>query len=29
VDPDRGFFLNGRYLDLHGVNRHQDRPDKG
>lgn len=29
VDPDRGFSLNGHYLDLHGVNRHQDRPDKG
>jgi beta-galactosidase len=29
VDPDRGFLLNGRYLDLHGFNRHQDRPDKG
>lgn len=29
VDPDRGFFLNGRYLDLHGVCRHQDRLNKG
>lgn len=29
VDRDKGFFLNGRYLDLHGVNRHQDRPGKG
>ena len=29
VDPDKGFFLNGRYLDLHGVSRHQDRLDKG
>ncbi len=29
VDPDHGFFLNGRYLDLHGVNRHQDRLDEG
>jgi beta-galactosidase len=29
VDPDLGFFLNGHYLDLHGVNRHQDRIDKG
>ena len=29
IDPDKGFFLNGRYLDLHGVNRHQDRIDKG
>ncbi|SDR67836.1 glycoside hydrolase family 2 TIM barrel-domain containing protein [Opitutus sp. GAS368] len=29
VDPDRGFFLNGAYLDLHGVSRHQDRAGKG
>jgi len=29
ADPDLGFFLNGRSLDLHGVNRHQDRIDKG
>jgi beta-galactosidase len=29
VDPDRGFILNGKYLDLHGFNRHQDRIDKG
>jgi beta-galactosidase len=29
VDPDLGFFLNGHHLDLHGVNRHQDRLDKG
>jgi beta-galactosidase len=29
VDPDRGFILNGKYLDLHGFNRHQDWPDKG
>ncbi len=29
VDPDRGFSLNGHYLDLHGVCRHQDRPDQG
>jgi beta-galactosidase len=29
VDPERGFFLNGRPYHLHGVNRHQDRPDKG
>ena len=27
--PRAGFFLNGQYLDLHGVNRHQDRLDKG
>lgn len=25
VDPARGFFLNGRHLQLHGVCRHQDR----
>ncbi|MBN2651118.1 MAG: DUF4982 domain-containing protein [Spirochaetales bacterium] len=25
VDPEKGFFLNGDYLKLHGVNRHQDR----
>lgn len=29
VDPDKGFFLNGNPYHLHGVNRHQDRPDKG
>jgi beta-galactosidase len=29
VDPDKGFILNGHYLDLHGYNRHQDWPDKG
>jgi beta-galactosidase len=29
VDPDKGFFLNGKYIRLHGVDRHQDRPDKG
>jgi beta-galactosidase len=29
VDPADGFFLNGHYLDLHGVNFHQDRLDKG
>ena len=29
VDPDRGFFLNGQPYHLHGVNRHQDRPNKG
>ena len=29
VDPDKGFFLNGGYLDLRGFNVHQDWPDKG
>ena len=29
VDPDDGFFLNGQYLDLHGVNYHQDRLNQG
>jgi beta-galactosidase len=29
IDPDRGFFLNGRPYPLHGVNRHQDRPVEG
>lgn len=29
VDADKGFFLNGRHLALHGVSRHQDRMGKG
>jgi beta-galactosidase len=29
VDPAGGFMLNGHPLDLHGVNRHQDRQGKG
>ena len=29
VDPDKGFFLNGNPLPLHGVSRHQDRHNKG
>jgi beta-galactosidase len=29
VDAATGFTLNGRALDLHGVNRHQDRLDRG
>ncbi|MFM2294447.1 MAG: hypothetical protein RLZZ350_860, partial [Verrucomicrobiota bacterium] len=29
LKPDAGFFLNGQHLGLHGVNRHQDRLDKG
>lgn len=27
VDPDKGFFLNGKHLKLHGVCRHQDWAD--
>ncbi len=29
IDPDKGFFLNGQPYHLHGVNRHQDRYNKG
>jgi beta-galactosidase len=29
VDPDRGFFLNGKPYHLHGVDRHQDYMNKG
>lgn len=29
LDANTGFSLNGRYLDLHGVNKHQDAKDKG
>jgi beta-galactosidase len=29
VDAEQGFFLNENYLDLHGVNRHQDLLDHG
>lgn len=29
IDPDKGFFLNGRPLKLRGVCRHQDRPEIG
>ena len=29
VDPERGFYLNGKAYPLHGVSRHQDRLDKG
>ena len=29
IDPQQGFFLNGRRYDLRGVNLHQDRLDKG
>ena len=29
VDPERGFFLNGKEYSLRGVSRHQDRPGVG
>lgn len=29
LDANTGFQLNGQYLDLHGVNKHQDHKDKG
>ena len=29
VDPENGFFLNGCYYDLHGVNYHQDSYENG
>ncbi|QPH40933.1 glycoside hydrolase family 2 protein [Pedobacter endophyticus] len=29
VDPDKGFFLNGKYFDLYGVGRHEDVSGKG
>ena len=29
VDPDKGFFLNGQPYHLHGVDKHQDRINKG
>lgn len=29
VDPERGFFLNGRPYDLHGFNRHEDFYGRG
>ncbi len=29
VDPEKGFFLNGRSYPLRGVSRHQDRPEIG
>ncbi len=28
VDPERGFFLNGKYLDLYGFCRHEDMEGK-
>ena len=29
IDPEKGFFLNGREYPLRGVSRHQDRPEIG
>ncbi len=29
VDPNKGFFLNGKYLNLYGVGRHEDIAGKG
>lgn len=29
VDAEKGFYLNGEHLPLHGVSRHQDRKDMG
>lgn len=29
IDPDKGFFLNGKHLPLRGVCRHQDRSEVG
>lgn len=29
IDPNEGFFLNGKHLPLHGVCRHQDRNEIG
>lgn len=29
VDADEGFFLNGEYMDLYGVNRHQEWEEEG
>lgn len=29
IHPDKGFFLNGKYVDLHGVNYHQDSFENG
>lgn len=28
-DSEKGFFLNGEHMELHGVNYHQDAPDSG
>ena len=29
VDPDKGFFLNGKYLDLYGFGKHEDIKGRG
>ncbi len=29
IDPEKGFFLNGRQMQLRGVSRHQDKKGKG
>ena len=29
IDPEEGFFLNGKYLDLRGANYHQDSYENG
>ena len=29
IDSDKGFFLNGKHVDLHGVNYHQDSFENG
>ena len=29
TDPDKGFFLNGKHLPLHGVCRHQEKAEVG
>ncbi len=29
IDPQKGFFLNGKSYPLHGVNRHQERLNEG
>jgi beta-galactosidase len=29
LDANQGFFLNEKYLDLYGVNKHQDHKDRG
>ncbi len=29
IDPDKGLFLNGRHVPLHGVGLHQDQEGKG